>query len=120
MKKTASMLILCVFFLSNLSQASGYMTSLGTGVEINKVQILGSGGMVVWLKNEVPKNPDGCNEKLRLYVKPDLANFDAMVSAVLAAHAQNKTVGFWSSGCGTNYFWGGDVTFPIIRDLWVN
>ena len=118
MKKLA--LIICTIFISLQSFASGYLTPLGTGIEISKVQILGSGGMVIWLKNDIPQNPDGCNEKYRLYVSQDLAQFDAMVSVVLSAHAQGKKVGFWSSGCGTNYFWGGGITFPVIRDLWIN
>ncbi len=105
--------------MSNLSYSSGYITPLGTGIEINKVQILGSGGMVVWLKQNIPNNPDGCTEKTRVYVRPDLAQYNAMVSVVLAAHAQGKEVGFWTSGCGTNYFYG-PPTFAVIRDLWIN
>lgn len=112
-------LIFTFMLMSNLSYSSGYITPLGTGVKINKVQILGSGGMVIWLKQNIPNNPDNCSEESKVYVRPDLTQYNAMVSVVLAAHAQEKEVGFWTSGCGTNYFYG-PPTFPVIRDLWIN
>lgn len=118
MKKIISVcLLLSIAFQA---RAGGYITPLGSGVEIDKVQVLGSSGLVIWLKEDMPQNPDNCSENRRMQIKGDVAQYDAMVAVVLAVHAQNKKVGFWSSGCGETYFWGPGNTFPIIRDLWIN
>ncbi|AOT06710.1 hypothetical protein [Pseudoalteromonas luteoviolacea] len=87
---------------------------------MSKVHIFGEGGTVVLLAEEVPINPGHYRKKTMVYIHPDLKQYNQMVSAVLAAHAQDKTVGFWSSGCSTNYFWGSSESMPRIRDLWVN
>ena len=120
MRKKTLLIFILSFFLSTGAFASGYLTPLGTGVEIAKYQILGNGGMVVWLSEPIPQNPDSCNQTSKLFIKGDLPQFNAMISSIMAAHAQGKKVGFWSNGCSTNYFWGGSITFPAVRDLWVN
>ena len=75
--------ILCLF--SAISYAAGYITPLGTGVKIDKVQILGSSGMVIWLKEDMPNNPDNCSQKKRLQIKSDISQYDAMVGSCLVS-----------------------------------
>ncbi len=111
-------LILISSLVSFNAFSSGYLHALGTGGEIDKYQILGQAGLVVWMKDNHPSNPDNCSEKKRVYIKSSMPQYQDMVGLIMAAHAQGKKVGFWSSGCATNYFWGGSATFPEVRDLW--
>jgi len=62
----------------------------------------------------MPQNPDSCDQTSKLYISGDINQFNAMLSSVMSAHAQGKTIGFWSSGCSANYFWGSGVTFPVV------
>jgi hypothetical protein len=47
-----------------------------------------------------------------------MPQYKDMLGLIMSAHAQGKKVGFYSRGCSTNYFWGGSVTFPEVRDMW--
>lgn len=116
-KQLAIASLLC----STSAFSQGYLTPLGSGIEIDKYQFLGesSGGIVIWLKKPISSNPDSCRETEKVYIKNSLPQYKDMVAAIMAAHAQGKKVGFWSTGCGTNYFWGGSITFPLVRDMWV-
>ena len=121
MLKNKTLLAVFIFFVyATSAHAKGYLNPLGTGIGIDKYQFLGSnGGMIVWLSEPVPQNPGNCNVTTKVHIKSSLTHFKEMAATVMAAHAQGKKVGYWSSGCGTNYFWGPNHTFPVIRDLWI-
>ncbi|MBW8185580.1 hypothetical protein [Shewanella nanhaiensis] len=112
-------LLLLSSFVSFNVFSSGYIHSLGSGGEIEKYQILGNAGLVVWMKDNHPSNPDNCSAKNKVYIKSTMPQYKDMLGLIMSAHAQGKKVGFWSSGCSTNYFWGGSVSFPEIRDVWI-
>ena len=111
-------LILIGFILPFKVFSSGYIHSLDAGGAIDKYQILGNGGLVVWMKEQHPKNPDNCTMKSHVYIKSSLPQYKDILALVMSAHAQGNKIGFWSSGCTTTYFWGPAHTLPEIRDAW--
>lgn len=114
MKSLAAFILL---FLSPLAISSGYLTPYGTGITIAKYTMHNNGGMTLWVSGL--NNPDNCGDTNLVHLKGDLPGHKQMVSAAMAAHAADKKIGLWSSGCSTIPFWGGTVTRPIIHTLWV-
>ena len=114
------LLALCFTLWSGSCIAGGYLTPLGTGVGISKYMVLDNGTVMIWLAEAIPQNPDSCTQTTKVVIEASSTLFELKASSIIAAHAQGRTVGFWSSGCAGNSFWGGGHTFPVVRDLWVN
>ena len=64
-------------------------------------------------------NPDVCGSIGLIHIKADHQGFKTISSSALTAFVSGKKIGVYSSGCEILPFWGGTVTRPIVRELWV-
>ena len=121
MKKNLKMLIITIIVLfATTAQAQGYLTDLNTpNATITKVFTHSNGGVTLFVSGVTP-NSDQCGDYSKVHLKGDLAGHEQMVAAALTAFTAGKKVGLYSSGCSLIPFWGGSVTRPIIRDLWIS
>lgn len=108
-------------FMTTVSSASGYLTLLAQGVSVNGYMMnngVGSGstGMTVWVSGI--SNPDSCGATTMVFIPSSVANYSALVAAVISAFAAGQRVGFWSSGCDLMPFFGGTTTYPYVVTLW--
>jgi hypothetical protein len=117
------MSMLALFLMMQESRASGYLTTLRTGIEVTDYMVNNntgsgtSGGLTIWVSGI--SNPDGCTGTDKVHIKNSAPGYKEMVAAVLSAVALGKKIGFHSSGCEILPFWGGGVTYPMVSDIWI-
>src|SRR5688572_13684616 len=115
--------VLASLFFPQQSGASGYLTSLGQGIEVTSYMInngisgSSNAGLTIWVSGI--SNPDSCGDTDKVHIKRSTTNYSEMVAAVISAIASGKKIGFYSLGCEVIPFWGGTTTYPIVSDLWV-
>ena len=116
MKKT--LLLITLLLNTAFAHAGGYVTGLYSGgVKIKAYLVHNDGGMTIYQVQGVLKNPDACANGNLLYIPATAPGSKQMVSAVMAAVASGKSVGFYSQKCVSVPHWG--LTGLEIRNLWV-
>ena len=112
-------LTLLILLLPAASFASGYLTPLGSGVEVSHIHVHSGGGFTMWVNSNDIQNPDVCARTDKVHVKPTLAGYDGLLSLALAAYTSGHKIGMWSTGCEIIPFWGGTKKFPAANNLWI-
>ena len=97
------------WFLANTVLATGF-SQWGT---INQTYTTGSWTMVALSGND--ENPDDCPADYYYAIATTDANYEAILSSILAAQMAQKQVRFWLAGCS-----GGDNKFPKITSIQLN
>lgn len=115
MKRLAFLLTL-FFPISGLS--AGYLTPLGTGIDIHKVHAHPDGAITLWIEQSSISNPDGCGRTGLVHIKA-AGGYETLVSMVLTAYTSGKKIGLWSTGCEFIPFWGGPHTYPVVNNIWI-
>lgn len=116
MKKT--LLLLTLLLNTAFAHAGGYVTSLYSGgVKIKAYLVHNDGGMTIYQVQGDLKNPDACAKGNLLYIPAKAPGSKQMISAVMAAVASGKSVGFYSRKCTSVPHWG--LTGLEIHNLWV-
>ena len=107
MKKT--LLLLALLLATATAHASGYVTDMTSGgVKIKAYLMHNNGGMTIYWVEGTLKNPDSCTNGSLLYIPASAPGSKQMISAVMAAVASGKNVGFYTQKCTNVPHWGGD------------
>jgi hypothetical protein len=108
--------------MATVASASGYLTPLAQGITVNGYMMnnstggAASTGMTIWVSGI--SNPDSCGGTDKVFIPSSVANYSALVAAVISAFTAGQHIGFWSSGCDLMPFWGGTTTYPYVVTLW--
>lgn len=113
MKLLTIFLTALIVFLPSYSFAG---QSSGWG-KITQLNINKHGRLMIRFSQKIV-NPEEC-ERGEFYIveKDESSGVDRFYSAILAAHAANKSVSFWISGCTKNKHWG--YTRPTLYDIYI-
>ena len=101
----------CLFWQPSF--ADGWATSNGSA-HITTIDVE-SGVVRVWYSATDDGNPDACANTGVFILADDTKNGDRQYAALLAAHAANKAISLWVSGCWAG--WGS--TWPKLASLFV-
>ena len=111
-----TLLLILLFPVSALP--AGYLTPLGTGIEIYKIHGHPDGAITLWIVSSSISNPDNCGRTDLVHIKA-AGGHETQVSMVLTAYASGKKIGLWSTGCEYIPFWGGPNTVPVVNNIWI-
>ena len=112
--------LLILLLLPATAFSSGYLTPLGTGVDVSRIHAHENGGFTMWVDPSSIANPDSCARTDKVHVKPTTPGYDTLLSVALSAYVSGNKIGMWSHhGCAIIPFWGGPNSFPIVSDLWM-
>jgi len=112
------LILFLIMFFPVSSFSSGYLTPLGTGIEVQKIHAHSNGSITLWVLSSSIANPDNCGRTDKVHIKA-VGEYKTLVSMVLTAYASGKKIGLWSNGCEIIPFWGGSLTFPVVNNIWI-
>ena len=107
--KHALFFVMLLFPVAGYS--SGYLTPLGTGVEIHKIHAHPTGAITLWVNGAGIANPDNCGSTNLVHIEAT-GGYETLVSMALTAYVSGKKIGLWSTQCSTIPFLGGADNLP--------